>query len=196
MTPSINIALRDSVGIHIENPRQIEHSSDELFTADGRKFRHHRSLASSERKKQSIFDIKDLDISLIREEHKGELIEILEQYQSMWDGNLREINLAKHRIELLPENRPIRQHSYQTRMSAKEFEAIEIQRRLLDGMIRPSKSEWASPIVLAPKNDGNLRFCVEHRRLNAVMKKDSCSIPKIDDCIDILRKRRFSPHSM
>lgn len=34
-----------------------------------------------------------------------------------------------------------------------------------------------SPIVLSLKKDGSLQFCVDYRRLNAVMKKDTYSRP-------------------
>ena len=44
---------------------------------------------------------------------------------------------------------------------------------LLDkGVIRPSQSNYASPIVLVRKKNGALRMCVDHRQLNAKVKRD------------------------
>ena len=54
------------------------------------------------------------------------------------------------------------------------------------GVVQPSASAWASPIVIVPKKDGTSRFCVDFRRVNAVTKKDVYPLPRIDDILDTL----------
>ena len=59
------------------------------------------------------------------------------------------------------------------------------------GIVQPSTSAWASPIVLVPKRDGSLRFCVDYRKLNAITKKDVYPLPRIDDILNTFGKSRY-----
>ena len=49
----------------------------------------------------------------------------------------------------------------------------QVNDMLEKGFIRPSNSPWSSPIELAPKKDGDYRFCVDFRRVNTVPKNDA-----------------------
>jgi hypothetical protein len=44
------------------------------------------------------------------------------------------------------------------------------------GVVEESDSPWSSPVILVRKN-GDLRFCVDYRKLNDVTRKDSFPTP-------------------
>ena len=62
---------------------------------------------------------------------------------------------------------------------------------LQKGIIEPSNSPWSSPTVLVRKKDGSIRFCIDYRKLNHVIVKDSYPLPRIDDSLDALGNAKW-----
>lgn len=67
----------------------------------------------------------------------------------------------------------------------------EINQMLAVGIIEPSRSEWCHPVVLVPKKDNSMRFCIDFRYLNANSKFDSYPTPRIDDLVERLGKAKY-----
>ncbi|KAE9029633.1 hypothetical protein PR001_g11481 [Phytophthora rubi] len=67
----------------------------------------------------------------------------------------------------------------------------EVEEYLDLGLIRPSNSPRASPVLMIRKPDGEIRLCIDYRRLNAVTVKDCYPMPLIDDIIDVLGDARL-----
>ena len=130
--------------------------------------------------------VEDIPLSDVDKRFHKEIRDMLRKHASMWDGHLGEIKATEHRIEVDPEAKPIRQNPYRAGLKERQFAREQIDKLLTAGVISPSDSEWASPVVLAPKADGSLRFCIDYRRLNAVTRRDSYPIPRMDDCMDTL----------
>src|SRR4029434_8245823 len=62
----------------------------------------------------------------------------------------------------------------------------EVETMLEMGIIEPSHSEWSCPIVLVPKKDGTMRFCMDFRKLNSISAFDPYPMPRVDELIDRL----------
>ena len=67
----------------------------------------------------------------------------------------------------------------------------ELKEMLAEGIVEPSTSEWAAPIMLVQKKDGSFRFCVDYRKLNSVSRADAYPMPRMDELIDNLGQARF-----
>ena len=96
-----------------------------------------------------------------------------------------------HEIETIPGISPPNKPVY--RMSPAELE--ELQRQLTDlldrGLIRPSTSPYASPIIFVKKKDGSFRLCVDYRALNNMTVKNRYPLPRIDDLLDRLHGAKY-----
>jgi len=59
------------------------------------------------------------------------------------------------------------------------------------GIIRPSESKYASPVVLVKKRDGRLRLGIDYRVLNERTARDNYRLPLIEDQLDTLRGKKY-----
>ncbi|GFU68574.1 hypothetical protein TNCV_3623951 [Trichonephila clavipes] len=66
----------------------------------------------------------------------------------------------------------------------------QIDEWLEQGIVRPSSSEYASPIVLVKKKDGTTRLCVDYKKLNRKLVKDRFPLPLIEDVLDKLQEAK------
>ena len=129
-------------------------------------------------------------VSSVPDEWSGDLRALLKKHAPLWGGNLGLIRGVEHRIRLKPGAVPVRQHPYKAGPLAREREKAEVERMRSMGVIEPSTGEWASPVVMVPKPDGSVRFCIDYRKLNLMTVKDAYPIPRMDECIDSLGDAR------
>ena len=92
---------------------------------------------------------------------------------------------VQHRIKT-GDNPPVRQPPRCVPLGVRPQLAKMVNEMLRAHVIEESSSPWASPMVLVRKKNGDLRFCVYYRQLNAVTSKDVFPLPRIDDILDQL----------
>ena len=66
-----------------------------------------------------------------------------------------------------------------------------IQELLHNGLIVPTSSPYAAPLLLVKKPDGGYRICIDYRRLNAVTIKDRYPLPNTSALFDRLANCKF-----
>ena len=57
--------------------------------------------------------------------------------------------------------------------------------------IEPAASPSCSNVVMVKKKDGSMRFCIDYRKTNELIKKDHFPLPMIDTCLYMLNGSRW-----
>ena len=145
-------------------------------------------VAGSKQRVERLLDSLGLSTAIVElspEDH-GQLHSLVVEFAHLFaldSSELGRTSLVTHHINT-GDSPPIRQPPRRI-----PFALCDKMRRLTDemlaqGVITPSSSPWASPVVLVAKRDGSIRFCVDYRR--PVTKQDVFPLPRIDDSLDLL----------
>jgi hypothetical protein len=118
--------------------------------------------------------------------------ELLNAHKTVFSqsGELGRTNVVYHKIDT-GDARPKRQSARRSPHHQREEARRQVEDMLDKGIISPSSSPWASPVVLVRKKDGTIRFCVDYRELNKVTFQDAYPLPRIDDSLDALSGSRW-----
>ena len=105
---------------------------------------------------------------------------------SLHDGDLGYCDQLKHSIPLTS-NKPV-----YLPHRAIPFQLQSEVRKCLDtwlkqGIIRPSKSPYASQVVIVRKKSGEIRLCVDFRKLNAISIRDSFPLPRVEEALQAVQ---------
>lgn len=136
-------------------------------------------------------DIKSGDV--LSCEEKDKLLELLNRYRHCFAYNLTELgstSVGEMTINLL-DNDPVVYRPYRLAIAEKDKVRSMISELLDNDIIRPSKSPYASPIVLVRKKTNDFRLCIDYRALNKKTVKENYPLPLIDDQLDVLAGNKF-----
>lgn len=134
-----------------------------------------------------------LPLEGLSKEQRDALGGLLQEYEDVFSSGSQDFGhttTVTHEIPLIdptPFRMPYR------RIHPKDFKEVQEHLKELQeaGVIRPSKSPFASPIVVVRKKDGHIRMCVDFRKLNSRTTRDAYPIPRIEESLDALGKAKY-----
>ena len=149
--------------------------------------------ASGEREKRLLTALSFDTVGLTEDSQRDQLCSLVLEFADLFaldSSELGRTSVVTHRINT-GDHSPMKQPPRRIPFSLRE-KVCELTQEILDhGVIQPSSSPWASPIVLVAKKDGSTQFCVDYRKLNAITKLDVYPLPRIDNSLDLLAETRF-----
>jgi len=146
------------------------------------------SLSDNHKETERILDQINIDKSQFASDQLRIVNSLLIEAKDLFasdDSSPGTTDLVNHNIETHL-NKPVNQPPYRTSPQEKRVIEQKVEKMLADGIIRHSKSPWASPVVLVKKKDGTIRFCIDYRKLNEVAERDVYLLPRIHDCLSVL----------
>ena len=120
--------------------------------------------------------------------------DILRKHENIFEespsGILSQTNVTTCKIET-GNHAPIKQRPYKVPLNKRKVIDEEIDKMLKSGVIRPSNSNWASPVLIVPKKSGENRFCIDYRKVNSITEEYVTVLPKINDIFDELNNASY-----
>ena len=105
-------------------------------------------------------------------EQEGQLAKLLNHYQTVFSKNDQDVGrteLVHQSIPTAEGTCPIWQPPHRLGPQKEQEAERKVHDLLARGMIEPANEAWSSPVVLVCKKDQSWRFCVDYRKLNAVI---------------------------
>lgn len=140
-----------------------------------------------------VLEVKSLhDFDTLSSSQKQTAADVVRLFEdiSFEKKGLGRTSLITHSIDT-GNTAPIKQRYY-----CLSPDRLKVLNGLLDemlemGVVEPSVSPWNNPVLLVSKANGELRFCLDSRKLNAVSKGDAYPLPYISRILDQLREARY-----
>lgn len=111
--------------------------------------------------------------------------ELLWRFRSLWKEKPRGLlHCIEHRVRVT-DDRPIRTPQRHFTVDERAVMQKELDKMLVDKVVRPSASPHVSEVVMVKKKTGDWRFCIDFRPVNKYTVKDSHPLPRI---VDLLRR--------
>jgi len=128
-----------------------------------------------------------MTLAHLPDDKRQELLEVLDRYASCFQDTPGFTDQVVHKIIVTPDFRPKRLSAYRVPEKLKPEVDKQLQEMLGLGIIRPSQSPMARPLVCVLKNDGGVRLAIDYRYLNSYTVSDEYPVPDISSLLQRVR---------
>ncbi len=185
---STNIAMIETATYRM----LVKHSDVKIFAVIVLKI--DRLITTAENKSEEV-NLHELSHAEVLEQVKIKLLSEYHDYLDIFDramiDQLSSHRFYDHKIELIDEETSSRSRLYQ--MFDHKLQKIKkyLIKHLNKEFIFFSFASYVSLILFAEKKDESLRFCVDYRKLNALIKRNRYSLLLIDETFARIQESKY-----
>ncbi len=151
-------------------------------------------ITTAENKSEEV-NLHELSYAEALEQVKIKLLSEYHDYLDVFDramiNQLSSHRFYDHKIELIDEETSSRSRLYQMF----DYKLQKIKKYLIKHLNKEfiffSFASYISLILFAEKKDESLRFCVDYRKLNALIKRNRYSLPLIDETLARIQESKY-----
>lgn len=127
-----------------------------------------------------IQESEEIDLSHVNNiEYRATVQNLIEKYNPVKTQETK----VKMKI-MLRDDEPVYETARRLSPSEQKEVDVHVEEWLREGIIQPSLSDYASPVVLVKKNNSGTRLGIDYRRLNKKIIRVGFPLPLVEDQID------------
>lgn len=120
------------------------------------------------------------------------LKKLLWEFSDVFSESKRDLGCSGIKHEIITNDHPpiaLKQRRIPLALEAEVDQ--QVKQMLDDGIIRESTSPWSFPLVVVRKPNGDLRLCVDYRKLNEITRRPIYPIPESRTIFDTLEGNKY-----
>ncbi|XP_030849310.1 uncharacterized protein K02A2.6-like [Strongylocentrotus purpuratus] len=114
-------------------------------------------------------------------------VDMREEFKPVFQG-VGKLRDRQIKLKVDPEIRPVAQPVRRTPFGLRDRVKEKIQELVEQDIIEPVEepTPWVSPVVIVPKPNGDIRICIDMRRVNEAIVRERHPIPTVDEILQEL----------
>ena len=119
----------------------------------------------------------------LSEQQRKDILKLMKSYRTTFGEVPGNAKVEHFRIDTAEDGKPTAQYPRKLAYRWKDKVQQEIATLETLGIVQPSNSSWASPIVPVPKPDGNVRVCTNYKALNSITVPLIYPLPSMEEVL-------------
>lgn len=152
------------------------------------------NVFSTHAKTVQLFTQNNLSLNPnLTESETKNIVHLVNEFRDCFAQSTMELgktDVAKMSIHLM-DNSPVVYRPYRLSYNERKVVRNIVDDLLKNEIVRESDSPYSSPILLVKKKNGEMRMCVDYRKLNSKTVKDKYPLPRVDEFLEKLKNCKY-----